>query len=226
MFKDKVSFGIFLASIILAGFLQLRKYKKSVAAAVAAGKPAESARKTFGPREVLALLVIGVWVFSLFGPLFVPNDAWRDFGFGACCALDIWAFLYGLKRYQTGAWKETPNMTPLKAKLGVFCIPLVAFFIFWGALVTNSGVMAAEFFGTPGKLALKVHKKHTHDKFGDHYCVTADAFKNAYPVPMFRSFCGLDAEAYDALPDDVFSAEFTTLNGPLGFVAQDFKEVF
>jgi len=224
MFKDKTSFFIFLAALAFAGFSQWRKYQKSVTAAVAAGQPEDSVKKKFGRTEILVLMIAAAWAFSLFGPLFVPTATWHDFGVGACAALSIWALIYAVKRYQSGAWRDTPKMTPLKAKFGVVCVPPVAFFLFWGGLVINSGVVAAEFFGTPGKETLTVTKHYSHDKGGNHYCLKADEFNAAYPFPIARGFCGLDEDTYDGLPDASFHAEFTLLQGPLGYVVQDFRQ--
>ena len=172
--------------------------------------------------RLLVTLVMAFWLYGLIGPLFVPSEAFRDTGTGMALAGDVWATAWAVKRYRSGKWRDTPGMTAGKAKFGFACVPLVMFFIFWGAVVVTGGGLFTRFTGTPDTLRLAVKKYHYRDKFGDHYCLAAPEFRPAYPLDFFDKFCGIDEEAFGALPDK-FTGVFTLRRSALGFIVEDYK---
>ena len=173
-------------------------------------------------QHLFMVLLTAFWLYGLIGPLFVPSDALRATGLGMSLAADIWVTLWALQRYRSGKWREVPKMTPGKAKFGVLCVPLVMFFIFWGAIVSTGGGVYTRLTGSPDTLQLAVSRYHYHDKFGDHYCLAAPAFRPAYLFDIFDNFCGLEQDEFDALPDH-FPATFTLRRSPLGFIVESYK---
>ncbi len=223
--RDEWAVLVLLAGLPLVMIIDYHTHRKRAhTKAAATGLTVEEAEPYPFRNHLAMLLVTAFWLYGLIGPLFVPNEAFRDTGTGMAAAADIWVTLWAVERYRGGKWRETPTMTAGKAKFGVVCVPLVMFFIFWGAVVTTGGGLFTRFLGTQDSLTIDVRKYHYHDKFGDHYCLAAPEFRAAYPFDIFDKFCGLEPEEFDALPDSL-KADFKILRSPLGFVAMDYKRI-
>ncbi len=219
--RDEWAFLVLLAGIPLVLYIDYRKHLTRQAARVGGS---DTLPEPYPLRLHLAVaLMTAFWLYGLLGPLFVPAESFRDTGTGMALAGDIWMTIWAVKRYRSGKWRETPNMTAAKAKFGVVCVPLVMFFIFWGAIVTTGGGVYTRLTGTVDTLRLTPTKYHYHDKFGDHYCLSSPAFRPAYPCDIFDNFCGLDEDEFDALPDQ-FPATFTLRRSALGFIVESYKK--
>lgn len=167
-------------------------------------------------RNALLLLFIIATIVSYAGVLFIPADVWHDLGTGICAALGILSFIYGLQRYLSGAWRKNPRMTRSRAILGVTAMPLIAFLLFWGALVLSGGALYTAAAGHNETLETVLTKHRYHDKAGTHYCLQSPDFANGNWLHFLTELCGLDADEFNSLPPH-FRAVLDVRRSGLGY---------
>jgi len=161
-------------------------------------------------------------IISFAGILFVPAETWSQLGTGFCAGLSILAFLYGLKRYRLGLWRNNPRQTKTRARIGVVVLPLVAFFAFFATLVLTGGAIYTGLFGRNETMPASLTKHFYHDRYGNHRCLKSPAFGDNFASFLFSEFCGIEAEDFAALPAH-FDAELDIKRSALGYVVIGYR---
>lgn len=162
------------------------------------------------------LLLMGT-VISFAGVLFVPTAAWSQLGMGLGAGFGVLAFLYGLRRYKLGLWRNNPKQTLTRARLGLVALPFVAAFALWATLVLTGGAIYTGLAGTPETLAVTLSKHLYHDRYGDHRCLKSPAFGDNFLSDLFGEFCGIDDAEFEALPPH-FAAVLDIRRSGLGYL--------